>query len=301
MDNWIVLSILSALFLAFYDLSKKHALIENAVLPVLVLSTTCGAIFISPAFLLSQFWPEVIKGSVFFVHTISLETHGFLLIKAIIVSTSWLLAYFALKHLPITIASPIRATAPFFTILGAILLFHENPSILQWLGIILILVSYYLFSIIGKKEGILFLKSPWVALLVGATIIGAGSALYDKYLIQNLSLPPVVVQFWFSVYLVLVQWIILLLFWLPRRKRLTPFSWTWSIPCIGILLIVADFVYFHAISNPDTMISIISPIRRSNAFFALILGGLLFNEINKKQKMFAMIGVFAGIVLLTLK
>ena len=40
---WIAASLVSAFFLGLYDLSKKHALRDNAVLPVLFLSTVCGA------------------------------------------------------------------------------------------------------------------------------------------------------------------------------------------------------------------------------------------------------------------
>ena len=41
---WIAASLVSAFFLGCYDLSKKHALRENAVVPVLFLSTICGAV-----------------------------------------------------------------------------------------------------------------------------------------------------------------------------------------------------------------------------------------------------------------
>ncbi len=37
--SWIAASLVSAFFLGLYDLSKKHALRDNAVLPVLFLST----------------------------------------------------------------------------------------------------------------------------------------------------------------------------------------------------------------------------------------------------------------------
>jgi hypothetical protein len=41
--NWIVASLVSALFLGVYDLCIKHAIRDNAVLPILFLSTLTGA------------------------------------------------------------------------------------------------------------------------------------------------------------------------------------------------------------------------------------------------------------------
>ena len=42
--SWIEASLVSALFLGVYDLCIKHAIQDNAVLPVLFLSTLTGAV-----------------------------------------------------------------------------------------------------------------------------------------------------------------------------------------------------------------------------------------------------------------
>ena len=90
----------------------------------------------------------------------------------------------AIKHLPISLATPIRATAPLFTVIGALVLFGERPLTRQWLGIAIILLAYLAFSAIGEREGIVFRTDRWVAFLLAGTLIGSGSGLYDKYLLQ---------------------------------------------------------------------------------------------------------------------
>ena len=116
---------------------------------------------------------------------LTMAGHLHIALKAVIVNTSWLFAYVALKHLPLSIVAPIRASGPVWTLLGAIILFAERPDLWQWIGLVTIIVSYFFFSLLGKKEGIQFSKNKWIWYIVLATMIGTISTLYDKYLIVN--------------------------------------------------------------------------------------------------------------------
>ena len=53
---WITLGILSSLFLGLYDVGKKHALRENAVIPVLFLSSVFALAWMIPPVVLSVLW-----------------------------------------------------------------------------------------------------------------------------------------------------------------------------------------------------------------------------------------------------
>ena len=295
---WLYLGIFSAFFLGLYDVCKKHAVKENAVLPVLFIATLFGSMLMLPVIILSFLMPEKMMEFGFYVPFISLKAHGYIFIKACIVSSSWIFAYFALKHLPISIATPIRASGPLWTLIGAVLLFHESPSMLQWFGLAVILFSYYLFTLLGLKEGIHFGRNKWVMYIILATILGTISGLYDKYLLQNLDYEPLVLQAWFSVYLVLILGGIVLLFWLPQKHKSTPFHWQWSIPMIGILLIVADFFYFRALSYDNALIALLSAIRRTSVLVSFGIGSRIFHEVNIPRKSLALTGVLAGVFMI---
>jgi transporter family protein len=297
---WIYLGIFSAIFLGIYDVSKKHALQQNAVLPVLFFATVFGALFVLPIVLMSRFLPEFLKDSNFYVPAISAIAHLHLLAKAVIVSASWVFGYFALKNLPISIASPIGAAGPVWTLIGAIILFHEQPTMLQYLGLILMVVSYYGFSVLGSKEGVGFYNNKWVAFIFLATLLGAASAIYDKFLVQSAGYTPVAVQVWFSIYLVPVLGLVVLLFWLPGRKQYTRFAWRWSIPAIGGFLLVADFFYFKALSYHGSLIAILSTLRASCIVVSFLVGGLLFGELRLSSKAIALAGTLAGVCLIVL-
>lgn len=296
--SWLILALLSAVFLGLYDVAKKAALDENAVLPVLFLCSFCGLLLFLPLACQSAIAPDWPARHGMLIGPLALRGHVLVLAKAAIVSLSWVLTFFAIKHLPISLASPIRASAPLFTVLGAVTLFGELPSRVQLGGIALILLSYFLFSVIGRKEGIRFEENRWVWMLFAGTLVGAVSGLYDKHLLQAERLLPMSVQFWFTLYNAIIQGIVALGFWFPRRRGNTPFEFRASIVLVGLLLLVADNIYFRALASDGALVSVVSTIRRSNVVISFALGSLLFREQQRWKKAGALIGVLAGIVLL---
>jgi drug/metabolite transporter (DMT)-like permease len=297
---WIAFGLMSALLLGLYDVCKKHALSGNAVLPVLVLAAAAGFLPMPFFWVASRLAPAAMEAAHCYVPSASLSEHLHILLKAAIVSTSWVLAYFAMKHLPISICSPIRASGPAWTLLGALVLFHERPLPLQWAGMALVFGAYYAFSLVGRKEGVVFHRNRWILCIVLATLIGSISTLYDKYLIRQLCYPPMLVQFWFAFYNLALLASFVAAVWWPKRRRFTPLEWRWSIPGIGLLLTAADFIYFNAVRDPESLIVILSVLRRSSVVVSFAVGAVLFGDVNCRSKAWALAGVLAGVVLIVL-
>jgi transporter family protein len=293
---WILLALVSSFFLGIYDVSKKWSLNDNAVMPVLFFATLSGMIIFAPFLLASAFAQEFSSQQAWFIPEQTLTAHLHFFLKAVIVGTSWILAYFALKHLPITIVTPIRASSPLWTLIGAVFLFQEQFTAMQWTGMAVTLGFYYVFALAGKKEGIHFATNRWIYLIGLATIIGAGSSLYDKYLIARYD--RLAVQAWFSVYLVLFYLPVLLFLWYPGRRRTTPFQWRYSIILIGIFLITADFAYFYALSYTDSLIGIIASLRRSSVIISFFIGAMIFKDKNLRAKWYALLGILLGVFLI---
>ncbi|MFT4575488.1 MAG: transporter family protein [Polaribacter sp.] len=295
---WMYLGLLAALFLGLHNLCKKHAVQGNEVLPVLLGTIGTGFLVLLPFFIGSIYFPEYTKKIGFHITSIPWETHGFIFIKSMIMTASWVLAYQALKHLPITIVTPIRSAGPFFTFIGAILIYQERPTFLQWIGFSLIISSVVLYSKIGKKEGINFKRNKWIFAIIGATFLGASSGLYDKFLIQNLTLNPQTLQFWFCLYTLLILLVILAVLWFPYPKKRKKFTWRWTIIAVGILLQAADYFYFKALQDPEALIMLLSAIKRSQLLIAVVIGGLVFKEKNKRKKLIPLAGIMIGVFLI---
>lgn len=300
--TWITLSLLSAFLLGLYDVSKKTAVDNNAVAPVLLLNVLTGAVCCLP-FLMFSYWASDAPDSwyhdsIWFVSPLSVTQHFLVLIKSVLVGVSWTLSFIALQHLPISIASPIRATSPLWTIMTAVLFMGERPQWIQWLGVLIVVAAFFAFSRIGKSEGIRFAKDRNVGLLVIATVLGSCSALYDKFLLQNASITPSSLQVWFAIYLipVMVPWFV---WWFRYERQSQPFQWRWSIPLIALFLLAADFAYFTAISDPRALISIISPLRRASIIIAFLAGILWMGEKNWRSKLICIVILLFGVCLMS--
>ncbi|PPK95573.1 putative membrane protein [Nonlabens xylanidelens] len=295
---WMYLGLLAALFLGLHNLCKKHAVQGNEVFPVLLGTITAGFLFIVPFYIGSIFYPDITRELGFYIETIPWTTHGFILIKSMIMASSWILAYQALKHLPLTIVTPIRSAGPFFTFIGAIVIYKEAPNNWQWLGFFMIILSVIMYSQIGKKEGIHFKSNKWIFAIIGATFLGASSGLYDKFLIQGLLLNPQTLQFWFCFYTILILLLILSITWFPYASKRKAFKFRWTIPAVGILLQTADYFYFKALQDPEALIMLLSAIKRSQIIIAVVLGGILFKEKNKRKKLIPLAGIMIGVFLI---
>lgn len=295
---WGLIGIISAVLLGIYDIFKKTSLNDNAVLPVLLISIATSNLFFIPIIVGSQVTPEFFVNLGFFCPTLTLAEHIQMVLKASLVLSSWILAFFAIKHLPLTIVSPIRATAPLWTLLGALIIFSESLNLLQWVGLLITLTFFYLFSTTGKLEGIDFKKNRWIFAIIGATLLGSASSLYDKYMVREID--RIAVQAWSGVYQLILMLIIVTLLWYPKRKSSTPFKWRWTIPCIGIFLTMSDFFYFFALSYPDSLISILSGIRRSGVVIPFIFAALFFKESNIRKKALYLAGIITGVIFMTI-
>lgn len=294
---WIALAFLSAFLLGCYDVNKKISLNGNAVLPVLFLNTLISSLIFVP-FIILSFCTDYLDGTMLYVPHVSFETHVAVFVKAVIVLSSWIFGYFGLKYLPLTITGPIKATQPVLNLVGAMLIFGERLNLLQWIGVIFAIASFYLLSSSGRKEGIRFTHNKWIFFTVLSVITGALSGLYDKHLMRNMDV--MTVQVWFNIYQCIMMIPILMLFWYPRRKTTTPFTWRWNIIFISIFLCMADWIYFYALTFPDSMISIVSMVRRSNVLITFAAGALFFHEKNLKSKAIDLVLVLFGMIFLYL-
>lgn len=295
---WLLLAFCSAVLLGFYDVFKKKSLNNNAVLPVLGLNTLFSSLIFSPLILISAYAPSVLEHTIFYVPEAGWEVHKFIILKSFIVLSSWIFGYFGMKHLPLTIVGPINATRPVMTLVGAMLIFGERLNLYQWIGVLLAVISFFMLSRSGKKEGIDFKHDRWIWFIVLAAVLGAASGLYDKYLMSRFN--NMVVQAWYNIYQLFIMGGVLMMLWLPKRKSTTPFRWDWCIILISIFLSAADFVYFYALGMDGSMISIVSMVRRGSVIVSFLFGAMFFREKNLKSKAVDLILVLIGMFFLYL-
>lgn len=324
---WIVLSFISALCLGCYDISKKIALRENRVIDVLTLSVCISTVLLSVPWVLSRVCPETMTATPFYVPQLDLAAHGLVVVKSMIVLSSWVFAYISLKHLPLSVVSPMQATRPMWTLVGALLLFGERLNGWQWLGVSLAIGTVFVFSFRNKQTIRNTRHTPagryYVALAL-AILIGACSGLYDKYLMRSYDHNAVQVYYTFyQALMMLVVWGIERGIRAKREQASTahptpytlhftpstfhPTSYTFHpiqkigvIVLISLFLIISDNVYMLALRDPDSLIAVVSTIRRGGAVIGFAYGLLFLKEPDPWKKLLCMVGILAGLICLAI-
>lgn len=270
----------SALLLGVYDVMKKSALKRNGVLWVLLIATACSTLMLCP-----------------FLSEGSGQDHLRLILKAVLVTTSWVSGLVGMKLLPITTASTLKASRPFFVVVFSIILFGEKLNGWQWGGVALALVALTLLSMSSKKEGISFARSKGVAAMAVSILSGVASALYDKHIMGGME--PLFVQSWANLYITILLAVCVIVKALHDGQEREKFHWDWMLIGIAIFITGADMLYFFALKQEGALLSIISLIRRCSVVVTFALGAVVFkeNKIKEKSLDLAVLLVAMGILL----
>lgn len=277
---WMILTLCSALLLGCYDVAKKYALKRNSVLYVLLVATFLTAVFLSP-----------------FLTGGTLNDHLALLVKAVLVTSSWVTGLVAIKRLPLTTASTIKASRPVFVVIFSIIIFGERLTLLQWAGVVMVIASLWLLSRTSSREGIAFSRNAGIAWMAVSVITGAASALYDKHLLNQMQ--PLFVQSWSNIYITLLLGIcVLVKAFADGPQRREHFQWDWTILLIALLITAADYLYFVALHSEGALLSVISLVRRSSVIVTFALGAILFKENRIADKALDLAILLCGITLL---
>ncbi len=305
---WTLLAFLSALCLGCYDVSKKIALRTNRVLDVLTISVCVSALLLCVPLLLSRVQPELMTATPFFVPRLDLQGHLYTILKSAIVLSSWVFAYISLKHLPISLVSPMQATRPMWTLVGALLIFDERLNPWQWTGVILAIGTVFAYSLTNAKLSTRSSNAQPSTLnryhlfLALAILIGSCSGLYDKYLMRRYDHNAVQVYYTFyQALMMIVTWVII-----NRKKLKSSVAHLRSIQSIGVIvlislfLIVSDNSYMLALRDPDSMIAVVSTIRRGGTVIGFAYGLLFLKESDPLRKLLCMLGICAGLLCLAL-
>lgn len=276
---WLWMALGSAVLLGLYDVAKKQALKQNGVLWVLLGATLLTTVFLCP-----------------FLTAGCMHDHLRLMLKAVLVTMSWVTGLLGLKLLPLTTVSTIKGSRPVFVVVFSIILFGERLNVWQWLGIVLAIAALYMLSRSSKKEGIDFRSNKGIVYMVLSVLSGAASALYDKHIIADMQ--PMFVQSWTNFYITLLLALIILVKWLHNHGSVERFRWDWTIVLIAVLITAADALYFISLKQDGALLSVISMVRRSSVVITFILGAILFKEHNIRDKAIDLCVLLAGITLL---
>ena len=278
---WVFLAVFSAVLLGLYDAAKKQSLKKNGVLTVLLAATALSTLFLSP-----------------FLKPGPVEDHMKLVFKAVLVTASWISGMEAMRLLPLTTVSTVKASRPVFVVLFSILLFRERLNLMQWAGVIIVLLALYILGYTSKTDTTREARKSGFIWMAVSIFTGVASALYDKHIMQEME--PMFVQSWTNLSITVLMALCLLVKRLIRGREDSeqPFRFDWMIILVAVLITGADALYFIALKQPDALLSVVSVVRRTSVLVTFLCGAWFFREGNIKAKAINMLLMALGVTLL---
>lgn len=298
--TWVMLGLLAGLLLGTYDFFTKFALREKSVMEVVFLSSFLGSLLWLPLFFLPNGAEVTFKPLGLFPEALPLWSQLLILPKSVMMVVTWVLSYYSVKMLPLSISAGVRASGPIWTSIGAVMLLGEMLTFLQMAGILTATCAYYYFATIGRREGISFQKNIWVLSMLAATLLSSANALYDKYIVVSLSLDIGSIQAYSAVQRAVIA--CALLPWIYRDLEIgSMLTRNWAIPMIAVTYVAAEFIYLWSVTIDGALISVISILRRTNLIMVFGLSAIFLAESNIVRKVVAIAGVLAGITLVIVR
>lgn len=296
--QWVVLSLISAFLLGFYDVFKKRTVVGNAIIPVLFYSTLVSALLFLPIIILSRLFPESFTGfwSHLYVEPLTARQHLLIFGKTALILVSWMFSYSGMKHLPITVVGPVNQLRPAISLVLLFLIFREHLTLTQWTGVALALVSFYLMNRSGKLEGIHFVRNKWVYMLLASALMVALSGVYDKFLLSKEAISPATIQAWYTIYDFIMMAVLFFVAWMPQREK-QPFEWRGGIILMALFVSIADVIYLSGLKQEAAVIVLIPLILYGvRLIVSFLYGVIFFKEKNIRSKIIPLLMVLAALV-----
>jgi bacterial/archaeal transporter family protein len=276
---WVIFILFSALTRGIGDIFYKKLSFDFSPQTILLFSSFLNILFLVPTFAC--------------IEVLEPKLMGFVFLKAVAMTTAWLLFLYSLKKLPISVATPLQILSTLFAIIFGFIFLKEYLTIL--LGGLLTL------QIISKKESSQktssFLSRAFFSGVL-ASFFSALSLTLDRYLLRDL-IDPANLQFWFYIFIFVNTFLVFLVLKTPYKKALQNLKTKWWIFVIlSLFLVISDRTYMIAATYPLALLGLLIPMKRLSIIFSVFIGGKAFKERNLNSKILATFVMLIGLVLM---
>lgn len=189
---------------------------------------------------------------------------------------------------PASLTSPLIGTNTLFPILSAALIFHEHITLIQWIGIILMLGSAVVIQYSPNQTRGDIEYTAWISRIIFAIFsFGVlGILMKTSSYLQINSLNTLISMYGGgSIYLAIISLI-------GKEKWLLPEVKTGSL--VGLISVVGYGSYFFALNTGTA--SIVFPIVSLNCLIVVLGGCWLYKEKLKRYQLLGVLSAILGIV-----
>lgn len=227
---------------------------------------------------------------------------GLVLLTALTAAGGFLLTAKALKHMDISIISPLRNFSPAFTAFFAIILLSEQLNPMHITGIGTLIFGSYVLEVNFKKHDLFtpfkkIASSKYVHLLFLSMVFYGMSSVAGKYALSFAD--PITLLFLLQLFISII-FVVYMLIWRAGATDIKAgFKRAgWLIVIIAVLTVSYRVLQWKAMEIQ--YVSLVIPIKRLSTLFSTVIGGELFHEEGLAQKAVACLIMIAGATLIAL-
>jgi transporter family protein len=287
--EWYVIALISALFSAIVAILEKKILFKQHPISFTFLLSIFNLIFAS--FFLFSF-------NLFSIGAYSL---GVLLIKSILNAFAFLFVIYSIKNLELSECLPLLVLTPGLIAIFGFLIFGEVLILKQIGGLCLLIIGIYVLGLEDKQKFLdpfrRFFKKRAYLFVFAALLLFTITSLMDRFILTRQKLAPEAFMFFQHAFYFII-FLLVFLFTKEKAKSLkNNFKFSlWLILALAVVTMIYRYAEILAVKGaPATALAIV--LKRVSVFFAVIIGGKLFNERNILRKAFATIILIVGAVL----
>ena len=284
---WLAFAILTAFFESLKDVSSKRSLRNLDVYIVAWVANIFAVIFLIPLLLIAgiptidaQFWIALFIGG-------SLNVVSFTLyIRAI-----------QIADLSLTV--PLVTLTPLFLLFTSPLIVHENPTVADAIGILLIVVGSYVLNLRERQHGyfaplkVLF-RNKGSRFMLMVAFLWSITSNFDKIGVVHSS--PL---FWStSLYAYLTLGMFPIALFNSRRKFNQILPNLKPLALIGFFHAIA--ITFQMIAVTYTLVTQVIAIKRMSALISVLFGHFMFHEKGLQERLTGAAIMVLGVIVMTL-
>lgn len=284
--NWILYAGLAAIAVSATTIAEKQLFKKERILDFLVSFGVFNTLLLWALFGFPMHF------------SFSVSVWAWALLAGLCCALMWYTGEKVIKHLDITLSSPLLALSALGTVSLAALFLGERFGMLQALGILCLLLGVIGLEFVrhGPKKSVRVKRVLWFWIL-SAIVFGGVGGVIDKYVLKTYAIAP-------NNYLLLVSASQLvftfLLGLIIRRRVLNPLYALQHNPLLVTFIIVGTALqrYFYINAVALGPVSLVILIKRSSVLWTSLIGGRFFHEKKLSSRFVCAGAICIGLILL---
>ncbi|RJQ17349.1 DMT family transporter [Candidatus Woesearchaeota archaeon] len=288
--SWLFFAFASAALISIFTIVEKKSLLKEHAMKF----ATVLALFNA---LLSFFYISKVDFS------ISPKFIFIIFLLAIINAVAFLLMAKAIRHMEISVSTPILNFGPAITAMFAFLFLGESIGLSQIGGILLLIAGVYIVEVDHdwtnlKNPLVKMLHSKYIHFLFFSMALYAIGTVADKYVL-NQGVDKFTLLFFAHIFIAIIYIIFISAYYNGASDIVSGIRESGKyIFVIAVLMSLSRIFYLEAISL--AMVSLVIPIRRLSTLFVTFFGGNFFHENGLKIKIIGCCITLLGVALIVL-